>query len=29
MLYLSRKLGEAVIINHDIEVRVAATSGTP
>jgi hypothetical protein len=27
MLYLSRKLGEAVIINHDVEVRVAAISG--
>jgi carbon storage regulator len=27
MLYLNRKLGEAVIINHDIEVRVVAISG--
>jgi carbon storage regulator len=27
MLYLNRRLGEAVIINHDIEVRVVAISG--
>ena len=27
MLYLNRKLGEAVIINHDIEIRVVAISG--
>jgi carbon storage regulator len=27
MLYLNRKLGEAVIINHDIEVRVVAITG--
>jgi carbon storage regulator len=27
MLYLNRKLGEAVIINQDIEVRVVAISG--
>ena len=27
MLYLNRKVGEAVIINHDIEVRVVAVSG--
>jgi len=27
MLYLNRKLGEAVIINHDIEVRVIAITG--
>ena len=27
MLYLTRKLGEAVIINQDIEVRVVAISG--
>jgi carbon storage regulator len=27
MLYLNRKLGEAVIINHAIEVRVVAISG--
>lgn len=27
MLYLNRKLGEAVIINHGIEVRVVAISG--
>lgn len=27
MLYLDRKLGEAVIINHDVEVRVVAISG--
>lgn len=27
MLYLTRKVGEAVIINHDIEVRVVETRG--
>lgn len=27
MLYLNRKLGEAVIINHAIEVRVVAVRG--
>ena len=27
MLYLNRKLDEAVIINHDVEVRVVAISG--
>ena len=27
MLYLNRKVGEAVIVNHDIEVRVVAISG--
>jgi carbon storage regulator len=27
MLYLNRKLGEAVIINHEIEIRVVAISG--
>jgi carbon storage regulator len=27
MLYLNRKLGEAVIINHGIEVRVVGISG--
>ena len=27
MLYLNRKVGEAVIVNHDIEVRVVAVSG--
>lgn len=27
MLYLNRKLGEAVIINHTIEIRVVAISG--
>jgi carbon storage regulator len=27
MLYLNRKVGEAVIINHAIEVRVVALSG--
>ena len=27
MLYLNRRLGEAVIINHDIEVRVVAITG--
>ena len=27
MLYLNRKVGEAVIVNHEIEVRVVAVSG--
>jgi carbon storage regulator len=27
MLYLTRKVGEAVIINHDIEVRVVELRG--
>jgi carbon storage regulator len=27
MLYLNRKVGEAVIINHAIEVRVVAVTG--
>jgi carbon storage regulator len=27
MLYLTRKVGEAVIINHEIEVRVVETRG--
>jgi len=27
MLYLTRKVGEAVIINHDVEVRVVELRG--
>jgi carbon storage regulator len=27
MLYLTRKVGEAVVINHDIEVRVVELRG--